>query len=376
MSRRRQFLTAIGSALTTVLAGCSALTSSDGVTSEGESPPTATGTPTSTPTSTPTPTPTPRSTPDGATESEYTQVYRETIDSVVLVRTPRGSLGSGFVYGDGTIVTNAHVAGNAERVEIVFSDGETRIGTVLGTDSLSDLAAIGVGPRPADAAPLVLADDEPAIGTHVAVIGSPLGLRNSLTSGIVSATNRLIPNPRANFLLPNAIQTDAPVNPGNSGGPLVGLDGTVLGVVNSGGGENIAFAISPSLVRRVVPDLVADGAYTHPFFGAAVSDVSGAIARVRDMRRTRGVLVTGVAENSPAARVLAVNDDRTTVGGFEVPAGGDIVLALDGNEVKSRQDFLSHLLLNTSPGETVRLDVLRGGETRTVEVVLGARDGG
>ena len=352
MINRRKFLALAGSGLASTVAGCPG-SSSEQETSPGQSD--AGGqTPTESPTATS------PATDQGATSEAYRDAYRRVYRETV----------------DGTIVTNAHVVGTADRVNVVYTEDESRINDVSGTDSFSDLAAINAADAPTSATPLSLATSEPAIGTRVAVIGGPFGLRGSLSSGVVSGVNRLIPNPRANFLLPNALQTDAPVNPGNSGGPLVTLDGTVLGVVNSGRGDNIAFAISAATVQRVVPSLVADGEYNHPFLGARVTDVTTLVARVKDLDRERGLLVTNVRRGSPAAGQLREPESYTVVNGFRVPVGGDIILTIDGKRVSTRQDYLSHLLLQTSPGQTIELTILRGGEEQTVSVALGTFGGG
>ncbi|WP_101294063.1 S1C family serine protease [Halegenticoccus soli] len=305
--------------------------------------------------------------------SVYTRLYREIVGSVVQIRAPGGGLGSGFVYGEEHVVTNYHVVTDADRVDVLYSRGQSVTGTVVGTDAYSDLAVVRVRNRPDYAAPLPLAETEPQIGTEVAVIGSPFGLEGSLTSGIVSGVDRLIPSPAADFRIPNAIQTDASVNPGNSGGPLVNLDGVVQGVVNSGGGENIAFAISAPLVRRVVPALIRRGRYRHPYLGVQLIDVTEAVARANDLRRARGLLVVGVLPGAPAEGELRGSDSTAQVDGFSVPTGGDVVLAVDGRRIESVQDFYSYLALNASPGETITLTVLRDGERRQVRVELGAR---
>lgn len=316
-------------------------------------------------------------TPDRGEESAYQQVYDKTATSVALVRTPSRNLGSGWVYDDqGHVVTNAHVVGDSNRVELQFSRGQTIPADVVGMDKLSDLAVLNATERPSYATPLPLANSQPAIGTRVAVIGSPYALRGTLTSGIVSGVNRLLPNPRADFLLPNAIQTDAPVNPGNSGGPLVDLDGTVLGVVNSGGAENIAFAISAAMVQRVVPALIQDGEYVHPTLGVRTTKVTDTVARANNLEHTRGLLVVEADPEGPAAAKVRGSDSRTQIRGLTVPVGGDVILSIDGHEVSTRQDLISYVRLQTSPGETVSLTVLHDGERQTVKVELGRDESG
>ena len=300
-----------------------------------------------------------------AAESPYTQVYHETIGSVVLVSIggsgvggQRGGQGSGFVYRNRYVLTNAHVVRDAGRAEIQFARGESRTGQIVGRDAYSDLAAIEISNPPSYADPLPIAKNEPAIGTRVAAIGSPYGFEGSITSGIVSAVNRSVPAPQGNFEIPNAIQTDAPVNPGNSGGPLVDLAGDVQGVINSGGGDNIAFAISAPLVRKVVPPLIENGEYEHPYMGVALRPVTEGLARRENLRNARGLLVAEVLSGTPAAGTLR---------------SGDVLVAVDGERVDTREGLSSYLELRTSPGDTARLTVRRGGERQQIELTLGAR---
>jgi len=375
MPRRRAVLSLAGSGLATALAGCSSSSSTPTAESTdegGESVGAADQADGSDSTESATPSPTPVDGADGVENaSAYTQVYRDTIDSVVLIRNPNGSQGTGWVFEDDVVVTNAHVVGEADQVRVGFSEEETQVSEVLGRDDLSDLAAVRVEDTPDYADSLSLTDSEPVVGANVAVIGTPYGLRGSLSSGVVSGRNRLIPNPRANFILPNAIQTDAPVNPGNSGGPLVNLDGTVLGVVNSGRGDNIAFAISPSMVRRVIPGLVENGAYEHPYLGARVGRVTAAVAEANDLDSEGGLLVRTVDRGSPADGPLQEPTSATRVDGFRIPTGGDVIRAVDGTAVSTRQEYLSTLFLDTAPGETVEVDIVRDGGEQTVSVALG-----
>jgi S1-C subfamily serine protease len=164
------------------------------------------------------------------------------------------------------------------------------------------------------------------------------------------------------------------VNPGNSGGPLVDLDRKVLGVVNSGGGDNIAFAISSALVERVASGIIETGEYDHPFIGVGLADVTPAVAEANGLERARGLLVANVVDGVPAADVLQGSTGSTRVDGFRVPTGGDVILSVDGRRVDSTRELLSYLELNASPGETVEFTVLRDGEERTVSVELVARE--
>jgi S1-C subfamily serine protease len=372
---RRRYLGALGAALAGGFAGCAdALGGQNGGTDgsttsrEGASPAglaaDATGTDAATagaddPLANATEGPPAESGSDG--ESPYTEVYRETIQSVVLISasTDRGvGQGSGFVYSENHLVTNEHVVGDAEGIEVRFARGEWRSASVVGTDVSSDLAVIEVSDRPDYARALPLVDEEPAIGTEVVAIGNPFGrFDGSASAGIVSGTDRSIPAQNG-FAIPDAIQTDAAVNPGNSGGPLVNLDSRVVGVVNSGGGENIAFAISAALVERVVSALIEDGEYEHAYVGVRLRTVTPTVAEEAGLDRPRGVLVGRVRPDGPAADTLRE---------------GDVIVGLGGNEVDTRQQLASFLALEASPGETVDVTVLRDGQRRTLELTLGDR---
>ena len=294
-------------------------------------------------------------------ESPYTRVYQEVIGSVVLLRVSNGrgrtSQGSGFVYRDNYIVTNAHVVSGQAEVQVRFSDGGWRSGTVVGTDPSSDLAVVRAENPPDYATPLPMVDSPPTIGNEVVAIGSPYGLEGSLTSGLISGVNRSIPAPNG-YTIPDAVQTSAPVNPGNSGGPLVNLDGRVEGVISSGGGDNLAFAISAALVERVVPALIENGEYRHAYLGVSVATVTPEIADKVGLDEPRGVLVRGVLENGPSDGTLQ---------------SGDVITGIGGQQIDSRQGLSSYLALEASPDQTVQVSIVRNGETQTVDVTLGAR---
>jgi S1-C subfamily serine protease len=367
---RRRLLGGAGAALAAGVAGCGGDGGSAGRTT------TTGGTPGETTTGTSTATGTDGTNGSGeAGGSVYTELYRSTVGSVVLLRTPSGSQGSGWAYDERHLVTNQHVVGEADVVDVQFSRGESVRGEVVGVDARADLAVVAVPPeeRPEYASPLPLAESEPPVGQRVAAIGSPYGLQGSLTTGVVSGVDRLVPSPASgDYRIPNGIQTDAAVNPGNSGGPLVDLEGTVLGVVNSGGGENIAFAISAPLVRQVVTALIEEGEYVHPTLGVRLLPVTEIVAAANGLEETRGLLVTDVASGSGAAEALRPATGTETVGGFDVPVGGDVILSIGGRDVSTRQAFREYLELETRPGDAVTLTVLRDGERRQVEVEVGA----
>ena len=380
---RRNFLGLAGAAGTALLAGCSSGSSADtpedgtataGDTTPGDADATDTPATTETPATTDSPSPESESQADEGFSDAFVELYDEVIGSVVAIHVPGGGLGSGFVYDQDHVVTNYHVVKDADTVEVQYAQGESATAEVVGTDPESDLAVVRAAERPEYAVPLPLQTDDPEVGTRVAAVGSPYGLQGSMSTGIVSGVDRLVPSPNGEFRIPNTIQTDAAVNPGNSGGPLVNLDREVLGVVNSGGGDNIAFAISAALVERVASAIVENGEYDHPFIGVGLVDVTPSVAEANGLAEPRGLLVTNVADGVPAADVLQGSTGTTTVDGFRVPTGGDVILSVGGQEVNSQRELLSYLELNASPGETVQFTILRDGEERTVSIELVARE--
>jgi S1-C subfamily serine protease len=314
---------------------------------------------------------------DESSGDPYAAVYEEAIGSVVTLRvfrTRRSATGSGFVRGDGSIVTNQHVVDGADRIDVAFSEGEWRTAEVLGSDAYTDLAALSVDRRPGYATPLPMLEADPPIGTRVMALGNPFQLEASASEGIVSGVDRSLSGPN-DFPIPDAIQTDAAVNPGNSGGPLVTLDGRVVGVITAGGGENIGFAISAPLTERVVPELVASGSYAHPYVGVRLLTVTPAVADANDLtlEEPRGILVSEVVDGSPADGVLQGSSERQRVRGREIPVGGDVILALDGTATPTLQALSSFIALEKRPGEAMDVTVLRDGRRTSVELTLGER---
>ena len=303
--------------------------------------------------------------------SNLTDLYERTIDSVVKIRvsTPEGTAqGSGFVYDGAHIVTNEHVVEGQTAVLVQFSDGTWREARVVGTDVYTDLAVIRVDTMPNEVEPLPVAGTEPQPGQPVAALGSPFGLRGTITHGIVSGVNRSM-TVEGGFSIPDTVQTDAPINPGNSGGPLVSMDGAVVGVNRAKEGDNVGFAISARVVDRVVPELIADGSYGHSYIGIQTLPVTPQIARANDLAEARGLAVVSTLEDSPASAVLQSGEIETTDTGHSV-TGGDVIVAIDGQQVDTNQDLSRYLLLETQPGDTVDITVIRDGERTTVQLEL------
>jgi S1-C subfamily serine protease len=292
--------------------------------------------------------------------------------------------GSGFVIDDqGHVVTNAHVVHGTDAIEVTFSDGLIREATLVGEDLFSDLAVLKVE-LPEDVEPIPLGTlDDLDVGETVVAIGNPFGLEGTLTRGVVSALGRTIPTTTL-FSIPQAIQTDAAINPGNSGGPLLNLNGEVIGVnaqIETDGTSNsnvgVGFAIPVSIIGRVVPSLIEAGSYDWPYLGVSGYTVNPPLVRAMSLPVEQGAYVSFVSDGGPAeAAGLRGTTDTITQEGRTVETGGDIITAIDGLEVKTFDDMLVYLSLETSPGQEVTLTILRDGEYQDVSVQLASRPTG
>lgn len=359
-------------------------------------------TPTPAPTTPPTPTPAPPLLPTvpaeafNALEAQVEAVYDMTAPAVVNITTrsiaydffmqpiPQEGTGSGFLYDDqGHIVTNYHVVENAEEVVVTFSDGRSFPAEIVGVDPSSDLAVVRVRaenlPRP-----LSLADsDQLRVGQFVIAIGSPFGQVGTMTMGIISALGRVIQSPDGRFI-GEAIQTDAAINPGNSGGPLLDLQGRVIGVNSqiispSQASAGIGFAVSSNTVRRVVPHLIAQGRYPHPWLGIQVLTLTP--EWVRALRQVgmqvpveEGLLVLETVPGGPADRAgIRGGNQVARIGGYRVPVGGDIITAINGHPVPSLRELNIYLDLHTRVGDTVEVTLYRDGQEMKVAVTLSER---
>lgn len=288
--------------------------------------------------------------------------------------------GSGFVFdNDGHIVTNNHVVAGADFVMVIFQDGRQEKAEIIGTDPDSDLAVIRVEEMPESAVPLPIGSLDTVLpGDWVIAIGNPFGLKSSMTLGIVSAVGRAIPSGATPFAIPLAIQTDAAINPGNSGGPLLNLEGQVIGVnaqIASGSGANsgVGFAIPSDIVRRVVPSLIEVGVYQWSWLGVRGTSVDLFIEEANNLPVDRGAYLVEVIQDGPAdLGGLRGSTGSAEVNGFDVPVGGDVIIAADGTPIESYAD-LQIFLSEQPPGTTVSFSVLRNGETVEIPVELAPR---
>ena len=310
-------------------------------------------------------------------EKSESGVVRIDVDKINSSR-ETGSLGSGFVFDDlGHIITNAHVVESASSVTITFLDGSQYNAQIIGLDKFTDIAVIKVEEKPRYLHPLQMGDSSTLkVGEQVAAIGNPFGLSGSMTSGIVSQIGRLLPSQDTGFSIPNVIQTDAAINPGNSGGPLLNMAGKVMGIntaIQSGTGQSagIGFAVPSNTILKVVPVLIEKGKYSHPWIGISGKDIDPELAKVRDLDQSKGFLIVTVVPGSPAeiAGLKGVSEIKI-IGDKEYPADGDIIISVDGKEVRKISDILIHLQEEKSVGDEMILGILRDGEVMHIILVL------
>ncbi len=311
-------------------------------------------------------------------------------------QTPQG-IGSGFFWDtDGRIVTNNHVVQDADQLSVTLQDKTTVPATLVGRDPDNDLAVIQIDANSADSdgrtlrdrvRPVTLGDsDQVTIGETAIAIGSPLGLQQTVTEGIVSARRNpgdetAAAGSQGLDLLGGAIQTDAAINPGNSGGPLFNASGQVIGVNSailsqSGGNEGVGFAIPINVVKRVAPELIQSGRYRHPQVGVssiALADLSPAVKQQLGIAANqKGLLVQSVTAGAQQAGVQP-GSRRVTAGNQPIQAGGDIIIAIDGQPVATGGDLRGWIENNKHPGDTVTLTVLRNNQPTDLQVTLSER---
>ena len=282
----------------------------------------------------------------------------------------------------GHVLTNAHVVEGAEKIEVSLGDvdsSEPVSARVVGEDPSTDVALLEVDAPSDQLHPLALGDSSQLqVGDSVVAIGNPFGLDRTVTTGIVSALQREIRAPNG-FTINNVIQTDAAINPGNSGGPLLDADGRVIGInsqiESAGGGGNvgIGFAVPINTADEVVQQLLDDGTVEHAFLGVSGTDVTPELADVLNLPVEQGALVQSVVSGGPADDAGVKGGGATvTVGGQRVRAGGDVITAIDGEDVTGMADVIG-VVNEKQPGDEVRLSLTDGDQERTVTVTLGDR---
>ncbi len=289
-----------------------------------------------------------------------------------------GRLGSGFVVDRrGRVLTNAHVVDDAKEAQVRFDDGTETDARVLGADESTDLAVLQVERNAAGVTPLPLGRSGALdVGDAVIAIGNPFGLERTATTGIVSALKRIITAPNG-FEIQNVIQTDAAINEGNSGGPLLDAGGRVIGInsqiASEGGGNNgVGFAVPIDTIRPVADSIIADGTAEHAWLGVTGRSVTPDIAAALKLGDARGVAVVATDDRGPAGK--AGLRAATTAPDADVPRGGDIIVAVDGGAVEDMAD-VSRAVSSRAVGESLAVTVVRGGDRRTIRVALADRPG-
>jgi S1-C subfamily serine protease len=332
----------------------------------------------------------PQSAPDLVNQQDkLVSLYQNVTPGIVTILTSN-ALGSGWVYStDGYIVTNQHVVANETKVEVDFTNGNKVYGNVIGADANSDLAVIKVD-LPADQLhPLPLGDsDKLQVGQVAVALGDPLALNGTtLTSGVIAGLGRSEdsnnPTQGGYYAAGDFIETDALLNHGNSGGPLLDLNGQVIGVNRSiqidqstGIPSGLGYAISVNVVKRVVPQLIQNGKFDYPYLGASFfpGGLTLDMINTLGLKSTTGAYVTNVVPGGPADKAgLKAASTQSNSQGQSLGAGGDLIVGVDGKPVMEFNDLMRYIIVNKAPGDTVTLSVLRGDQKVDVPLTLGAR---
>jgi 2-alkenal reductase len=347
------------------------------------------------PVETPTPiviilTPTPRpAAPQVAVQGDIEEqlvvdVYARVSPAVVCITDENQfgeCIGSGFfIDREGYLVTNNHVAEAAPTPLVTLADDRTVPAEVIGADPGSDLAVLKVDVSDEELPYVELGDSSALrVGQRAIAIGNPFGLERTVTTGVISSLGRTLVRDDSAFLIAQVIQTDAAINPGNSGGPLLDSSGRVIGVntaIRSSSGVNagVGFAVPVDIVKRVIPELKAEGYYRHTWLGVSGKSISPEMVAAMELPVSRGAIIFQVEDGGPAEKAgLRGGSRQVVVAGITMLAGGDIVVAIDGNEVRRFDDLINYLATSTGVGDTVALTIYRNGVEEEIRVTLEER---
>lgn len=315
-----------------------------------------------------------------------TEIFKQSESGIVSISVKKSTtfessgVGSGFVYDQtGNIITNNHVVENAEKITVTFIDGKSYDAKIIGTDAYSDLAVIKIPPN-TSLNPLTIGNsDLLKVGEGVTAIGNPYGLSGSMTSGIVSQIGRTIPSQNSAFSIPGVIQTDAAINPGNSGGPLFNLYGDVIGVTTAiysknGDFSGVGFAIPANTLTKIVPILIQQGVYNHPWIGITSVNMTPDLADILGLDESKGVMIMDVIKDGPADKSgLRGSSEIIEKDGIDYKIGGDVILAIDDRDVRKIDDILIHLQKEKIVGDKTSFKILRDNKIISVDVVLNKR---
>ncbi len=334
--------------------------------------------------------------PPSSSSTSLPDVFKKVENSVVQITTTRSNpnqviivngvpatgrstaLGSGFVYDNqGHIITNYHVIDGATSADVTFTDGNTYSAKVIGKDAYADIAVLQITDNFSEekVMPLPIANSSNMrTAEPVIAIGNPFGFSGTITTGVVSAQGRLLPNPDTGFSIPNIIQTDAAINPGNSGGPLLNIQGQVIGMntaifSQTGSYSGIGFAIPSNAIAKEVPILIKNGTYIHPWLGIAGGKITPNVAQSADLPRNyKGVVVGSVQAGSPAdkAGLQAMTQDMS---GSNTHIG-DIITAIDGHPIRQIDDIINYIESHKNVGDKVQLTVNRAGKVMDLTATL------
>jgi len=322
-------------------------------------------------------------------------LYEQVKDSVVIVRglkleydilgKPYGYVrvqGSGFVYnysGMMTVITNYHVVQNAINISVTFSSGNGYPAKVLGSDPYADLAVLSVDAPLWEFKPLeIVTSSKLKVGDWVVAIGNPYGLAGSMSVGVVSALGRTLTGEfTGGYPIANLIQTTAPLNPGNSGGPLLNLEGKVVGITTAivSDSQGLGFAVPSNTIIREIASLIVNGSYDmHPWIGATGVDMDYEIAKAMKVNVTYGWLITSVIKGSPAEKAgLRGGTRQVSIAGTSITIGGDIIVAINGTKILGIDSLSAYLEENTRPGQVIEITIVREGRLMNITLILGKR---
>lgn len=332
------------------------------------------------------------------TKNELTVLFKKTENSVVQIMSkvsdngafiivngrslenPSSKLGSGFVYDKtGYIITNNHVVEGAKDVDVTFVDGNVYSAKIVGADKSNDIAVLQITDDFSDEnlVPVRLGDSSTLeVGQQVVAIGNPYGLSDTMTTGIISQTGRLLPNQEAGFSIPNVVQTDAAINPGNSGGPLLNLQGEVIGIntaIQSGTGEfsGVGFAVPSNTIKKIVPELITKGKYSHPWLGIVGANMIPDISKSLGLPKNyKGIFVSKVVKDGPADKGGVL--EATFNANGEVKSG-DVIISLDRKTVRGMDDLVLYISENKKIGDIVQITINRNNEMIDVDIILQER---
>jgi S1-C subfamily serine protease len=334
---------------------------------------------------------------NGPTDLSLTELFAKVEKSVVQITssnsrssyldrfTSNSKVGSGFVYdNNGHIITNYHIVTDSRNIDVTLMDGNIYPAKLMGSDPFTDIAVLYVQDLPKyTLLPLPLGNSSAVeVGEQIGAIGNPFGLSGSMTAGIVSGLGRLLsssPNQPYQYFIPSIIQIDAPLNPGNSGGPLLNMDGEVIGInsaIFSSTGEfsSIGFAVPSNTMSKVVPSLITRGSFSHPWIGLSGVNINPEIANAMGLKEPRGFLVIDTVSGSPAEKAgLHGGNNVTNIYGRQIVLGGDVIEQIDKAKVRKIDDIVIYIESMKSAGDSVTLYVFRDGQNQRIDLTLAAR---